>query len=479
MAAGSWWPSEARGPRRIPNGCVGARCVPESFARPGCLLPPSLPPSRPLAATSRPGCASWWTGASCCSEPPRTTPANTPASPATGSGSHLQPQPSSRCCVRARGCPLWPPRGPQCPLSTPCVSPPASRSGAGDHHAPGDPFAQGDAGRDPVSHQGQPPPALRQLDAGRAPAGAGQGTATHGPPTPSPAPRSPPKSPPRPSHQLPGWSARPDGSIVIATGNDDALGVYTCTPYNSYGTAGASRPTRVLLKVGTDWGVGDGGHNTPASRVPATVPSTVRGSCRTPPPSPCAPRRNTSRRWAGSWWSPARPTGTPHPPSPGGRYGAHWVSWDIIAWVVPGSLSPQEAPGSRGRGVLLVSPLVLSETRAKSCPSVSKSALGGWIKVLRGSGGCGVAAEALGTGTGDGDKGLGLEWGQEIGMGISTRSGCPCPAGGQRRADWCPGGWERQPGLPSPRQGAARALGVHGHQPGGQRQHRHLGPRPG
>ncbi|NXT76645.1 TUTLA protein, partial [Zapornia atra] len=48
--------------------------------------------------------------------------------------------------------------------------------------------------------------------------------------------------------QLPGWSMRPDGSIVVATGNDDALGVYTCTPYNSYGTAGESRPTRVLLK---------------------------------------------------------------------------------------------------------------------------------------------------------------------------------------------------------------------------------------
>lgn len=42
---------------------------------------------------------------------------------------------------------------------------------------------------------------------------------------------------------------RPDGSIVIATGNDDALGVYRCTPYNSYGTAGESQPTRVLLKV--------------------------------------------------------------------------------------------------------------------------------------------------------------------------------------------------------------------------------------
>ncbi|XP_059688023.1 protein turtle homolog A [Gavia stellata] len=48
--------------------------------------------------------------------------------------------------------------------------------------------------------------------------------------------------------KLPGWSVRPDGSIVIATGNDDALGVYTCTPYNSFGTAGESQPTRVLLK---------------------------------------------------------------------------------------------------------------------------------------------------------------------------------------------------------------------------------------
>ncbi|NXA43126.1 TUTLA protein, partial [Eudromia elegans] len=47
---------------------------------------------------------------------------------------------------------------------------------------------------------------------------------------------------------FPGWSLGPDGSIVVATGNDDALGLYACTPYNSYGTAGASPPTRVLLK---------------------------------------------------------------------------------------------------------------------------------------------------------------------------------------------------------------------------------------
>ncbi|XP_060110962.1 protein turtle homolog A isoform X2 [Heteronotia binoei] len=48
--------------------------------------------------------------------------------------------------------------------------------------------------------------------------------------------------------KFPGWSMRLDGAIIIATSNDDALGVYTCTPYNSYGTAGPSPPTRVLLK---------------------------------------------------------------------------------------------------------------------------------------------------------------------------------------------------------------------------------------
>lgn len=72
-------------------------------------------------------------------------------------------------------------------------------------------------------------------------------------PLPSPLPFPPSQIPPPPHpfplSQLPGWSVRPDGSIVIATGNDDALGLYRCTPYNSYGTAGESRPTRVLLKV--------------------------------------------------------------------------------------------------------------------------------------------------------------------------------------------------------------------------------------
>ena len=41
-----------------------------------------------------------------------------------------------------------------------------------------------------------------------------------------------------------------EGSVFIATANDDAVGMYTCTAYNSYGTMGQSGPTKVLLKVG-------------------------------------------------------------------------------------------------------------------------------------------------------------------------------------------------------------------------------------
>uniref|UniRef100_A0AAR2IY42 Ig-like domain-containing protein n=1 Tax=Pygocentrus nattereri TaxID=42514 RepID=A0AAR2IY42_PYGNA len=46
----------------------------------------------------------------------------------------------------------------------------------------------------------------------------------------------------------PGWTLTSEGSIVIATANDDAAGVYTCTPYNSYGTMGQSKPTTVILQ---------------------------------------------------------------------------------------------------------------------------------------------------------------------------------------------------------------------------------------
>lgn len=40
-----------------------------------------------------------------------------------------------------------------------------------------------------------------------------------------------------------------EGSVFIATANDNAVGMYTCTPYNSYGTMGQSQPTQVILKV--------------------------------------------------------------------------------------------------------------------------------------------------------------------------------------------------------------------------------------
>ncbi|XP_029941459.1 protein turtle homolog A, partial [Salarias fasciatus] len=46
----------------------------------------------------------------------------------------------------------------------------------------------------------------------------------------------------------PGWTLKPQGSLFMATVNDDAAGVYACTPYNSYGTMGPSGPTNVILQ---------------------------------------------------------------------------------------------------------------------------------------------------------------------------------------------------------------------------------------
>ncbi|PWA26652.1 hypothetical protein CCH79_00000692 [Gambusia affinis] len=49
-------------------------------------------------------------------------------------------------------------------------------------------------------------------------------------------------------HSYPGWTLTADGSLVMATVNEDAEGTYSCTPYNSYGTMGPSGPTRVVLQ---------------------------------------------------------------------------------------------------------------------------------------------------------------------------------------------------------------------------------------
>lgn len=46
----------------------------------------------------------------------------------------------------------------------------------------------------------------------------------------------------------PGWTLTSEGSIIIATANDDAAGVYACTPYNSFGTMGQSEPSTVILQ---------------------------------------------------------------------------------------------------------------------------------------------------------------------------------------------------------------------------------------
>ncbi|XP_051950872.1 LOW QUALITY PROTEIN: uncharacterized protein LOC127621347 [Xyrauchen texanus] len=48
--------------------------------------------------------------------------------------------------------------------------------------------------------------------------------------------------------QYPGWMVNSEGSVFITTANDDAVGMYTCTAYNSYGTMGQSNPTKVILK---------------------------------------------------------------------------------------------------------------------------------------------------------------------------------------------------------------------------------------
>lgn len=52
-----------------------------------------------------------------------------------------------------------------------------------------------------------------------------------------------------PPFQFPGWIVNSEGSVFITTANDNAVGMYTCTAYNSYGTMGRSEPTRVILKV--------------------------------------------------------------------------------------------------------------------------------------------------------------------------------------------------------------------------------------
>ncbi|XP_072244365.1 uncharacterized protein igsf9b isoform X1 [Leuresthes tenuis] len=47
---------------------------------------------------------------------------------------------------------------------------------------------------------------------------------------------------------FPGWMVNSEGSVFMTTANDNAVGMYTCTAYNSYGTMGQSEPTKVILQ---------------------------------------------------------------------------------------------------------------------------------------------------------------------------------------------------------------------------------------
>ncbi|XP_061118059.1 protein turtle homolog A-like [Conger conger] len=49
-------------------------------------------------------------------------------------------------------------------------------------------------------------------------------------------------------NMFPGWMLMADGSLFLAAANEDAVGTYSCTPYNSYGTLGPSPPTQVVLQ---------------------------------------------------------------------------------------------------------------------------------------------------------------------------------------------------------------------------------------
>lgn len=49
--------------------------------------------------------------------------------------------------------------------------------------------------------------------------------------------------------QYSGWNLLEDGSIRIEEATEDALGTYTCVPYNALGTMGQSPPARLVLKV--------------------------------------------------------------------------------------------------------------------------------------------------------------------------------------------------------------------------------------
>lgn len=126
-----------------------------------------------------------------------------------------------------------------------------------------------------------------------------------------------------------GWTLMEDGSIRIEEATEEALGTYTCVPYNTLGTMGQSAPARLVLKV----------------RPRATSGLFVGRYLKCPPSQTCCafpriPRilrcyqaGSTGRRPAGSYSYPALPQGTPSLSSHGERY--LWVL-ELLASMVGG-----------------------------------------------------------------------------------------------------------------------------------------------
>lgn len=105
-----------------------------------------------------------------------------------------------------------------------------------------------------------------------------------------------------------------DGSIRIEEATEEALGTYTCVPYNTLGTMGQSAPARLILKVRHWTMCGLCAH----MWVPGYTHVPVLP--RTPRISRCYQAGSTGRRPAESYSSPVQPQGTPSPSSPGERY---------------------------------------------------------------------------------------------------------------------------------------------------------------
>lgn len=113
-----------------------------------------------------------------------------------------------------------------------------------------------------------------------------------------------------------GWTLMEDGSIRIEEATEEALGTYTCVPYNTLGTMGQSAPARLVLKVrpGAESGPRGSGHpKRSTSWLCYALP-------RTPRILRCYQAGNIGKRPAGSCSFPALLQGTLSLSSHGERY---------------------------------------------------------------------------------------------------------------------------------------------------------------